>query len=112
VAFWLALACVVVIIGCLVRQASTMWQPGPGARRRTFQGLAVGIGESVPLAAFHIQGPHHRPCARVQHWMIASDRVLAKGRQVARISAHVVDHHGGLVATAAPLSPWVTGKRG
>jgi hypothetical protein len=54
---------------------------GNQARERggaPFQGLAVGIGESVPLAAFHIQGPHHRPCARVQHWMIASDRVLAK----------------------------------
>jgi hypothetical protein len=55
-----------------------MWQPGPERGGASFQGLAVGIGESVPLAAFHIQGPHYRPCARVQPWDDRLNRVLAK----------------------------------
>src|SRR4029450_12953388 len=53
------------------RGSGARGEQGPRGGGNPLHGLAGGIGEGVPLAAFHIQGAHYRTRAGVEDWMMA-----------------------------------------
>jgi hypothetical protein len=135
VAFRLALAYVVVVIRRLVRQAwtSTAGRSAlaaahdhrPPRRLRPRFGNQAGERGVAPLrrlvsasvkasrsALSTSSVPTNRAHVRIDHRDDRLRQRAGKGRQVAWVSGHIVDHQGALGGNAPPLTPWVTGSVG
>jgi hypothetical protein len=72
--------------------------------------LTVSPGEGVAFGTFHIEGSHDRVHAGIDDWDDDLCQRAGKGWQVARSVVRSLTSMVRLAATAALLSPRITGK--